>query len=707
MGAITVGVDPILSNPDLQPVILPKILAVDDRPENLHSLARILSGLEAELITVSSGQAALSQILRHEFALILLDVMMPEMDGFETASLIRSHEASRHIPIIFVTAADKDLDYEGRGYDLGAVDYLFKPLQPHMLLSKVQVFLEQARQQQQLVKSLQEIRQLRDNNELLLRSVGEGILSLGLTGHISFANPAAVRLLGVTPEQLVGALLTDFWLLAEDDQVDEHGLPDSLFQRCRDGGAGACDEHEFRHALGHQFPVEYTVSPLHDLDGRFCGLVLVFQDISERKEREALELASKYKSAFLANISHELRTPLHSLLILAKKLAANGEGNLNADQVRAASVIRREGQDLLRLINDILDLSKVEAGKMAMHWESVQVADMSRHLESQFAPLAAEKNLALHLTLDSGLPDSLHTDRQRLQQILKNLLSNAVKFTHEGTVYLDVRLVGEAAPDTIAFAVSDTGIGIAAGKQAAIFESFQQVDVAINRHYEGTGLGLAICRELTRLLGGRITVQSEPEQGSCFTLYLPLQPSSDHRVLDALVQPPRLPAATAAAHEAPQQPVVANQPIELSPELAKLAPGKTLLLVDSDMRNSFTLASLFRRHGFNVIKAENCATAQARLSMESCIDVIIMGLIAPANETQQFFAEVGEHHRRQVFAMSLLLDPQMQQQAESCLPDGSYECLVKPVDANLLLTRLTARLAERAEGCHPMQETTP
>ncbi len=576
-----------------------KILAVDDRPENLHSLQRILAEVDAEVIAVTSGQEALSQVLRHDFAVILLDVMMPGMDGFETATLIRNHESSRHIPIIFVTASDKDTDREDLGYGLGAVDYLFKPLQPAILLSKVRVFLELAQQQLLLADNLQEIQQLRDNNALLLRSVGEGILSLDSQGCITFANPAAARLLGMVPEDLLGTALDEFLLPGDAQQSHQYGLPNTLIEQCRAQGVASSDEHALRHAAGHSFPVEYTVTLTDGQQG--ATAVLVFQDISERKEREALELANKYKSAFLANISHELRTPLHSLLILAKKLAANGEGNLNDEQIKAAAIIRHEGQDLLHLINDILDLSKVEAGKMALHSEAVSLAEMAQRLQDQFAPLAAEKNLHFQLRLSDDLPNTVQTDRLRLQQILKNLLANAIKFTRQGEVLLSISQIGN---NEIAFAVVDTGIGIASDKQAMVFESFQQVDQAINRHYEGSGLGLAICRELAGLLDGRISVSSEVQQGSCFTFYLPLQATKQRQLHRATPQP-SMPASAQVQAEKPQ---AAKKAVQLQPRLAKLAKGKTLLLLDSDMRNSFNLTALFRRHGFTVIKAENSVT---------------------------------------------------------------------------------------------------
>ncbi|WP_281888371.1 response regulator [Paenibacillus sp. YYML68] len=249
---------------------------------------------------------------------------------------------------------------------------------------------------------------------------------------------------------------------------------------------------------------------------------------------EELELASQYKSEFLANMSHELRTPLNSLLILAKSLAANTEGNLTEDQVESAGIIHSGGLDLLTLINDILDLSKVEAGKLDIHPDEVRLDAMLRSLHVQFQPLAREKGLELELKLEEGLPASIVTDEQRAVQILKNLLSNAFKFTHQGKITVSIgrppagtvlACSGLSARETAAFSVTDTGIGIPSHKQQAIFEAFQQADGSTSRKYGGTGLGLTISRELAKLLHGELQLHSREGEGSTFTLYLPLRSS--------------------------------------------------------------------------------------------------------------------------------------------------------------------------------------
>jgi len=249
---------------------------------------------------------------------------------------------------------------------------------------------------------------------------------------------------------------------------------------------------------------------------------------------DELQRASRYKSEFLANMSHELRTPLNSSLILAKLLADNPDGNLSDDQVQFARSIYSAGNDLLTLINDILDISKVEAGKLEVHPELTILSRLVDGMKNLFLPLAMEKSLQFSVELADDLPASLFTDRQRLEQILKNLLANAFKFTEKGSVTLRVEPRDD---DLLAFAVRDTGIGIAQEQQAAIFEAFRQADGTTNRRYGGTGLGLSISRELANLLGGEIEVQSTPGAGSTFTLVVP-QNYSEAFVAEPVVQEP-------------------------------------------------------------------------------------------------------------------------------------------------------------------------
>ena len=258
---------------------------------------------------------------------------------------------------------------------------------------------------------------------------------------------------------------------------------------------------------------------------------------------DELTRASRYKSEFLANMSHELRTPLNSSLILAKLLADNSKGNLNDEQIKFAQSIYSAGNDLLNLINDILDISKVEAGKLELSPENITVGKLVDSLKNTFEPLAGQKKLNFEVHVDAATPASIYTDRQRVEQILKNLLSNAIKFTESGTVSLSV---AEQAGGYISFRVKDSGIGIREDQQQIIFDAFRQADGTTSRRYGGTGLGLSISRDLTTLLGGSITVESAEGKGSTFTLLLPYNWSKPQaQVPPTLAAPPAMPTSVA------------------------------------------------------------------------------------------------------------------------------------------------------------------
>ncbi|MCP3374269.1 HAMP domain-containing protein [Bradyrhizobium cajani] len=338
-------------------------------------------------------------------------------------------------------------------------------------------------------------------------------------------------------------------------------------------------------------------------------------------EEKATELAltSKYKSEFLANMSHELRTPLNSILILGQQLTDNPDGNLSAKQVEFARTIHGAGTDLLNLISDILDLSKIESGTVTVDAEEILTANLLETVGRPFRHEAENRNLSFKIDVDPNLARSIVTDSKRLQQVLKNLLSNAFKFTAEGEVRLKVAAavggwgtdhpVLNSAPAVIAFEVSDTGIGIPLEKQKLIFEAFQQADAGTSRKYGGTGLGLAISRELASLLGGEIHLRSAPGKGSSFTLYLPLKysgPTLAPRAAPApqqYSQPPALQSATTA----PEQQRVVEQ---LPDDRLNLEPGDTILLiVEDDPHYARVLVDLARDKGFKVLVAARGAEA--------------------------------------------------------------------------------------------------
>ena len=347
----------------------------------------------------------------------------------------------------------------------------------------------------------------------------------------------------------------------------------------------------------------------------------------ETKAQE-LGVASRYKSEFLANMSHELRTPLNSLLLLARSLAENKEGNLTAQQVEFAEIIYDSGSDLLSLINEILDLSKIEAGRMELEPVEVPLRALAESMRSSFQHLADQKGLSLSVELGELSGEAITTDQRRLEQILRNLLSNALKFTEAGGITLrfgppapgtDLSRSGLAGPGTLAIAVSDTGIGIPPDAQARIFEAFQQSDGSTSRRYGGTGLGLSISRELARLLGGEIQVQSQPGKGSTFTLYLP---SAGPRPREA---PPALPPAVA-----PPSPRAASaQPVPDDRET--LAQGESaILVIEDDPTFARLLGERCRAKGFKFLAASSGEAgldlARRHLPMGVILDIRLPGI---------------------------------------------------------------------------------
>jgi signal transduction histidine kinase/DNA-binding response OmpR family regulator/CHASE3 domain sensor protein len=330
----------------------------------------------------------------------------------------------------------------------------------------------------------------------------------------------------------------------------------------------------------------------------------------ELKARE-LEQASQYKSDFLANMSHELRTPLNSLLILSKLLSDNPQGNLSDEQVDYARTIKSSGNDLLLLINDILDLSKIEAGHLQIQPEALPLRRLAGDLRQMFQPIAEERKLSFEIEVAKDCPEEIETDRQRIEQVLKNLLSNAFKFTEKGEVRLSVRPAG---PGQLALSVIDTGIGISAEQQESIFEAFRQADGTISRRYGGTGLGLSISRELTRLLGGVITLESKPGEGSTFTVTLPLAYDP------ARVAARELPAPSPADAPAPAAPAPAaargktrRVSRKVDDDRDTLAADRRLLLVvEDDSVFAAIVRDLSHELGFQCIVA---GTAEEALGL--------------------------------------------------------------------------------------------
>jgi signal transduction histidine kinase/HAMP domain-containing protein len=444
---------------------------------------------------------------------------------------------------------------------------------------------------------------------------------------------------------------------------------------------------------------EQLANQKRDIEIKNVEIEQARQELEERARQ--LDLASRYKSQFLANMSHELRTPLNSLLILARLLADNPNENLSPKQVEYANVIHSSGTDLLQLINDILDLSRVEAGKMELHPERFGLRPLLDDLRAVFQPLTTEKGLTFAAgPPDGGVPAELFTDRQRLRQILHNLLSNAVKFTEEGLV--ELRITADPPPDgatgpVLAFSVIDTGIGISDQNTDAIFGAFQQADGTTSRRYGGTGLGLTICRELAAQLGGTISVQSMVGQGSTFTLHLPLsypaglEAAGDGPGRDAVTAgpPPRagVLAARAAAGPVPAGPAPAEsasaEPVAARHDSLR---GRKVLIVDDDLRNVFAITSILELYGLTVVHASDGRTGIELLQDDRGIDIVLMDVMMPEMDGYATTAAIRQIPGLAQLPVIAVTARAMQGDRDKSIAAGATDYVTKPVDTEDLLT---------------------
>jgi PAS domain S-box-containing protein len=532
------------------------ILMVDDRPENLVALEAILQPLGHELVRAGSGEEALRQILRREIAVVLLDVQMPGMNGFETARLIKARERTRHLPIIFLTAINKDEEYVFEGYAHGAVDYMFKPLNPAILRSKVAVFVdlflknEQIRQHRELLRQ-SELRALELEHRARLQEsearYGQ-IVAAASEAIITFDDDQAITLFNAAAEKTFGCPAADA-VRRPVGMLFRPPLDEDSIARLSTGSATGAVRQEMTGLRGNgaEFPVEVGISLLQLPSGRVYTMIA--RDISERRRAEEalrhqaeslaatgeelrslneelsrrqqeLESAMDSRSRFYASMSHELRTPINAILGYTSLMLENVYGPLSEQQVFGLQRAKKAAEHLLELVNDVLDLSKIEAGKMEIVAEDVPFPDLIAELFVTVGPLAEQEGSELALRQETE-PFTLMTDPRRVRQILLNLLSNALKFGRGAPVTVVCR---QRTDKGVEVDVVDRGRGIPEPQQEAIFEEFVQLDgqQVAGAAEQGTGLGLPISRRLAELLGGSLAVvSSEPDSGSTFRLSLP------------------------------------------------------------------------------------------------------------------------------------------------------------------------------------------
>jgi PAS domain S-box-containing protein len=546
-----------------------EILIVDDRAENLLAIEAILERLGQKLVRAHSGDEALRLLLTHDFAVILLDVQMPGIDGFETARLIKSRERTRYIPIIFLTAISKDEEYVFEGYSVGAVDYMTKPFKPDILRSKVNVFVDLYQKQRQLAMQADLLRQSekRDLETRHLREIYESearfaeivgsamdaIIAFDADGVVSLFNASAERMFAAPAAEAVKAKVGRFFPEPLRKETLDRICRMASYEHAHSAGqldAGHVLQLTGERTTGERFPIEATVSCL-DVHGK-ATYTLIVRDISERRrteealrqqaeslaqamtnlralneelaERQAeLERAMAARSRFYASMSHELRTPINAVLGYSTLLLENIYGPLNEKQAEGISRTHKAAKHLLELVNDVLDLSKIEAGKIDLRLQPVNFPQLVDDLFVTVRPLADQYGSALTLQHE-GDPLQVTSDPRRLRQILLNLLSNAIKFGRGEPIAVKSRGTDDGG---VVLEVRDHGEGIAPADLEKIFEEF--VQLGKTQLTEGTGLGLPISRRLAEMMGGQLEVASTLGEGSTFRLVLPANASTASR----------------------------------------------------------------------------------------------------------------------------------------------------------------------------------
>jgi PAS domain S-box-containing protein len=533
------------------------ILIVDDEPKNLFAAEAVLGGLGGTLVTALSGREALRHLLNRDFAAILLDVQMPELDGFQTAAIIRGRDRCRHVPIIFITAISKATEHVRLGYSLGAVDYVFKPFEAEILRSKVNVFLElfrnreNVRRQAEQLRSLEERRlaaealdSMRRQNELILNAVGEGICGFDADGRIVSVNPAVCRMTGFSREELVGQPGHALLHHTRADGAHCAGEGCDLYAVMRGRAARTIDGEVLCRKDGTTIPVECIGTVLEN--GHSLVAVMVFRDVTERLqiERERgrlvreLEEAISARDDFLSIASHELRTPLTPIRLSVQSLKRKGQtlaSVLPKGLATQLETMDRQVGRLDTLINELLDVSRITVGRMDLELSDFDVMTLVRDVVTRFQQ---ELDWGHHtVKLDLGAPGTQilgRWDRLRLDQVLSNLLSNAMKYGGDRKL---IEISARTGPEGVAITVRDHGLGISAEDQERIFERFERL-ISV-RHFGGFGLGLWIVRQIVEAHGGHVRVESVLGEGSAFT-----------------VEIPRTTTASATSHEDTPAPVV-------------------------------------------------------------------------------------------------------------------------------------------------------
>jgi PAS domain S-box-containing protein len=599
-----------------------RILMVDDHPPNLVALEAILESPGQELVSATSGEDALRKVLAEDYALILMDVQMPGMDGLQTAKLIKERPRNRHVPIIFLTAIHKDPAFIFRGYEEGAVDYLLKPFEPQILRAKVKVFVELWRmgevvKRQEAMLRAQERVEAERRNEMRFRALTDSMPQCVWVarpdGEIYYCNRVWSDYAG--PE----AGITFFEAVPEEEMTE---VRDSYRAAVRTGKPLSREQRLRRYDGVWRWHLCKLVAEL-DGQGRILGWICTATDIdehrrllaSEKEARSQAEVANRTKDEFLATVSHELRTPLNAILGWTRMLRSGAVEPKSL--ARVLETIERNARAQTQLVEDILDVSRIIAGKLRVDIRKIDLHSVVRAALDSVRPAAEARGVELSYALS---PESAEFvgDPDRLQQVFWNLLSNAIKFTPRGG-RVEARVDRDRSH--VRIMVSDTGAGISPGFLPLVFDRFRQADSSITRAQGGLGLGLAIVRHLVEVHGGTVEAFSEGEgKGSTFTVRMPVR----------AVAPPRRPDPDEAERAEPKE-----------QSLNVRLDGVDVLVVDDEPDARELVSAVLTRCGAKVRQAASLDDALARLR-EQTPDVLLSDIGLPQQDGYSLIQRVRQ-----------------------------------------------------------------
>lgn len=496
------------------------VLIVDDKEENIIALEALIRRDDINILSTVSPNEALKLAWDNEISLALIDVQMPGMDGFELVEMLKSNPRTKDILVIFVTAISKESKYAVKGLEAGAIDYLYKPLDPNITFAKVDSFIQLAKAQCEIKNKNIELAK----SEFIIQNSADIVCLLDAhTKQIEQINPAVERILGINPDDLIGKAiyqiipeefkqkfdqkLEELQTSAEKTITFEFKLKNAedelVWTECR----VACNKWNFF----------FNISD-HTLQKKYA------EDLIQAKEQAIL--ARQVKERFLANMSHELRTPLNGIIGISNLLK---QTELEDAQMKMVKLLEVSSQSLLGVVNDILDISKIDSGKLTFANQEVNIKHLLHSAAELLRFKANEKLIDLTVEFDEAIPKYIEADPLRLNQILMNLLSNALKFTDKGFVKLSAQCISKTQEHVVVkFEVIDTGIGIQKSKQIKIFESYEQAEDDTSIKYGGTGLGLGIVKKLVELFDGELSFESEYGKGSVFGFSLKFKIADNH-----------------------------------------------------------------------------------------------------------------------------------------------------------------------------------